>query len=160
MAADATIAAKVQHLDGGNRLCIASGGTLEIASGATFTGKQLKHSAKTAWFNLDNGNGTTVDDVLFLRGTAITLTAARVIYVDATTGTVAAGTVQIGTTLGGSNIVAATNYENSKAVGSKTELALASAAVAADTALFVRHTGVGATQAGQAFVQVEYTVDA
>jgi len=37
MAADSTIAAKVQHVDGGNRLVIASGGTLELASGAALS---------------------------------------------------------------------------------------------------------------------------
>lgn len=38
MAADSTIQAKVQLLDQGNRICVASGGTLEVASGATLVG--------------------------------------------------------------------------------------------------------------------------
>ena len=35
MAADSTIAAKIQHLDGGDRLCVASGGTIEVATGGS-----------------------------------------------------------------------------------------------------------------------------
>ena len=157
--ADPTVQPKMYRDQGGNRMTVKSGGSIVVESGGSLTGRPLKHSQKTAWFNLDNGAGTTVDDVVFQRGTAITITAARIIYVDATTGTVASGNVKIGTTLGGAEIVAATAYENSKAVGTKTELTIVSGAVPADTSVFVRHTGVGATQAGQAFVQIEYTID-
>lgn len=120
-------------------------------SEATRTG-----TAKSVWFNLDNGAGTTVDDVILRPGRAITITAARAVYVDATTGTVAAGNWKIGTTLGGAEIVAATAYENTKAVGTVTNGTIVAGAVAADGAVFVRHTGVAVTQAGQAFVEIEY----
>jgi hypothetical protein len=113
--------------------------------------------AKSQVFDLDNGAGTIIDDVIMRLSRAVTLTAARVVYVDAQTGTVAAGTVQLGTTQGGDELVSAKNYENGKAVGAVTNLTLASAAVAANQAIHVRHVGVAATQAGKAFVEIEYT---
>jgi hypothetical protein len=111
---------------------------------------------KSVWFNLDNGAGTTVDDVVLRPAVAVTITGARIVYVDATTGTVAAGNARIGTTVGGSEIVAATAYENTKAVGTVTAMTIVSGAVAANTPVCVRHTGVAVTQAGQAFVEIEY----
>lgn len=122
----------------------------------TDTGKDIA-LAKSIWFNLDNGSGTTIDDVILRPAVAIVITAARIVYVDATTGTVAAGTVQIGTAVGGAQIVAATNYENTKAVGTVTDLTIVSGSVAANAPVIVRHTGVAVTQAGQAFVEIEYT---
>ena len=82
------------------------------------------------------------------------------VYVDATAGTVAGGSVKIGTSVGGAELVAATNYENSKAVGTQTALTLTAAAdrVAANTPICVRHTGVAVTQAGQSVVEVEYEI--
>jgi hypothetical protein len=97
--------------------------------------------------------------VILVPSTAITITAARIVYSDATSGTVAAGSVKVGTTVGGAEIVAATNYENSKAVGATTALTIVAGAVAAGTAVIVRHTGVAATQAGEACVEITYTVD-
>lgn len=115
-----------------------------------------RHRQRSVWFNLDNGAGTTIDDVLMKAVTAITILAARIIYVDATTGTVAAGNVALGTTLGGVDIVAATAYENTKAVGTETALVIANGVVAAGGAVFCRHTGVAATAPGQAVIEIEY----
>ena len=115
--------------------------------------------ARSVWFNIDNGAGTTIDDVLLKPSKAITITAARIIYVDATTGTVAAGNAKIGITLGGAEIVAATAYENTKAVGTSTAMTIVSGAVAAGGSVFVRHTGIAVTAAGQAVVEVEYSVN-
>lgn len=153
---------------GGNKITVASGGEIEIQSGgvldvqagATYTNnKPFRHSARSVWFNLDNGNGTTIDDVLLKPTSAITIVAARIIYVDATTGTVAAGNAKIGTTLGGAEVVAATAYADAAAVGTATAMTIVAGAVAAGGSVFVRHTGVAATQAGQAVVEIEYTVD-
>lgn len=123
-------------------------------------GEGRRQLARSVWFNLDNGNGTTIDDVILYCSQPISIKAARIIYVDATTGTVAAGTASIGTTAGGVELVAATNYENTKAVGVVTAMTLTAAAakVAANTMITVRHTGVAATQAGQAVVEIEYIV--
>jgi hypothetical protein len=136
----------------------------DIAAAAGIVGSKLatkarRHSARSVWFNLDNGAGTTVDDVIMRPSTAITITAARIVYVDATTGTVAGGNAKIGVTLGGAEVVAATAYGDTAAVGTATAMTIVSGAVAANTSVFVRHTGVAATQAGQAVVEIEYTVD-
>lgn len=116
--------------------------------------------AKSVWFNLDNGAGTTIDDVILRHTQAISIKAARIVYVDATTGTVAGGTAGIGTTVAGVELVAATNYENTKAVGTTTAMTVkaAGAFVAAGTPIIVRHTGVAVTQAGQSVIEIEYEV--
>jgi hypothetical protein len=111
---------------------------------------------KSMRFDLDNGAGTTVDDVVLIPGVAIVITAARAVYTDATTGTVAGANFKVGTTVGGGEIVAATAYENTKAVGTKTDGVIVAGAVAAGTPVIVRHTGVAATQAGQAYIEIEY----
>lgn len=112
---------------------------------------------KSMRFDLDNGAGTTIDDVVLRPVSAILITAARIVYTDATSGTVAAGNAKIGTTVGGAEVVAATAYENAKAVGTVTNMTIVSGAVAANTPVIVRHTGVAATAAGQAYVEIEYT---
>lgn len=122
--------------------------------------KAARRTAKSQVFDLDNGSGVTIDDVIIRPSTAITITAARIVYVDATTGTVAAGAVRVGTTVNGEQIVASTAYENTKAVGTVTALVLASGAVAANTPVCMRHTGIAATAAGKAYVEIEYSVDA
>lgn len=150
---------KVRRTQGGNELVVESGGVITIESGGSITGKAVRNSARSVWFNLDNGNGTTIDDVLLKPTSAITITAARIIYVDATAGTVAAGNAKIGTTLGGAEIVAATAYTDGATVGATTAMTIVAGAVAAGGSVFVRHTGVAATAAGQAVVEIEYTVD-
>ena len=117
-------------------------------------------TARSVWFNLDNGAGVTIDDVILRPSVAVTITAARIVYVDATSGTVAAGNARIGTALGGDQVVAATAYENAAAVGTATAMTIVSGAVAAGGSVFVRHTGVAATAAGHVVVEIEYTVDA
>jgi hypothetical protein len=119
------------------------------------TGPALVY-ARSMLFNLDNGAGTTIDDVVLVPAVAITITAARIVYSDATTGTVAGANAKIGTTVGGAEVVAATAYENTKAVGTTTAMVIVAGAVAAGTPVIVRHTGIAATAAGQAYVEIEY----
>lgn len=116
--------------------------------------------AISAQFNIDNGAGTTVDDAFLIVTQPIVIKSAKVLYTNATTGTVAAATVQLGTTAGGTELVAATALENTKAIGTTTSLTLTSAAarVAANTMITARHTGVAITQAGEYRVIVEYMV--
>lgn len=123
-------------------------------------GVAKREVASSVWFDLDNGAGTTIDDVILRSSQNISIKAARIVYVQATSGTVAAGSAKIGTTVNGDEIVAATNYENAKAVGTATAMTLKAAAafVAANTPICVRHTGVAATQAGQVRVEIEYEV--
>jgi hypothetical protein len=66
--------------------------------------------------------------------------------------------MQLGVTVGGATIIAATNYENTAAVGEKTAMTLLITNIDADTPLLLRHTGVAATQAGQAHLELEYAV--
>lgn len=117
-------------------------------------------SAQSIAFDLDNGSGITVDDVVLKHSQDISIKAARIVYSDATTGTVAGGSVIVGTTLAGDELVALTNYEDAKAVGTATALTLTAAAahVPAGTAIFVQHSGVDSVQAGFAHVELEYTV--
>lgn len=115
-------------------------------------------TVKTAWFNLDNGAGTTIDDVLINFARPVRITACRAVEVDATAGTVAAGNWKVGITVGGAEIVAATAYVNAATVGTATAGTIVSGAVAANVAVFVRHTGVAATAAGQAYVECDYVI--
>lgn len=147
--ADATYQTDVYLAQGGESLVVKSAGT-------TTPGR---HVARSQDFDLDNGAGTTVDDCILRRSEAITLRAGRIVYSDATTGTVAAGNAKVGTTVAGAELVAATAYENAKAVGTSTALVFAATAVAANTPVIVRHTGVAITQAGKAYVEIEYTID-
>lgn len=156
---DATVQPKVYKDQGGNRLVVKSGGSIAVLSGGSITGTQQKRFGWSESFDLDNGSGTTIDRVILRPSVPITITSARIVYEDATTGTVAAGNAKIGTTVGGAEIVAATSYENSKAVGTATAMTIVSGAVAANTPICVRHTGVASTQAGRAHVEIEYTID-
>lgn len=126
----------------------------------TARGPGKRQVARSVWFNLDNGSGTTIDDVILYHSQPVRITAARIVYVDATAGTVAAGNAKIGTTVGGAEIVAATAYTNSATVGSVTAMTVIAAAalVPANTMVSVRHTGVAATVAGQAVVEIEFEV--
>jgi hypothetical protein len=114
--------------------------------------------ARSKEFDLDNGSGTTLDDCILRCSVEVVPTVCRIVYTDATTGTVAGGNAKIGTTVGGTEVTAATAYENTKAVGTATSMSLTEglANIAADTPIIVRHTGVAATQAGKAYVEVEY----
>lgn len=114
--------------------------------------------ARSKAFNLDNGAGATIDDCILRLDKPVDLLKAQTVYTDATTGTVAAGNAKIGTTVGGAEIVAATAYENAKAIGAVTAMTLAVISVAANTPVIVRHTGVAITQAGEAYVELFYAV--
>jgi hypothetical protein len=115
-------------------------------------------TAKTVQFNLDNGAGTTIDAELMRNPRPVVITGCRIVYDDATTGTVAAGSAQVGTTVGGTDVVAATNYENAKAVGTTTAMVLVAGKIGAGVPVLVRHTGVATTQAGMSYVECDYLV--
>lgn len=115
--------------------------------------------ARSRLFNIDNGAGTTLDDCILRHSQPITLVNARIVYTTETAGTVAGATVKVGTTVGGAELVASTAYENAKTVGTSTALVLVLTAVAANTLVSVRHTGIATTALGEAYVELEYTVD-
>lgn len=123
-------------------------------------GEGKRQIAVTQIFNIDNGAGTTVDDAMLYCAQPISIKAARVLYTGATTGTVAAATIGLGTAVAGVELIAATALENTKAVGTVTALTLKAAAafVAAGTMIVARHTGVATTAAGEYRLLIEYVV--
>lgn len=116
------------------------------------------NTARSQSFDLDNGAGTTIDALLIRHPRPIYITACRIVYQGATTGTVAGGNAKVGTTVGGAEVVAATAYANTSAVGTTTAMVIVSGDVPAATPVLVRHTGVAATQAGEAVVECDYHV--
>ena len=121
-------------------------------------GNQKRHVAKSRLFNIDNGAAATIDDVILRHSQTITLLTARIVYTTETTGTVAAANVKLGTAVGGDQIAAATAYANTTAVGGATAITLTLTALAANTPVCVRHTGIAETAAGEAYVEIEYEV--
>lgn len=118
-------------------------------------GYQRAQLLRTPIINIDNGGGTTADYVLFadLPTDAYVLEVVFV-YTEATdTAGAASANFKLGTAVGGAQIVAATAYEVSKAVGSTTTTTIVAGRVAAGGTCFVRHTGIAATETGQGFVQ-------
>lgn len=121
-------------------------------------GDQRFVTFRSVTFNIDNGSGTTIDDVIFsdLDKDAYVM-HVRAVYVEATDTTGAAGAnFKLGTAAGGAQVVAATNLEAAKAVGSATVASLVDGGekVTAGGALFARHTGIASTEAGQYYLQV------
>lgn len=121
-------------------------------------GDMRRQVVRSKQFNIDNGNGTTDDCCVLRHSQPIKLVAARVVYTDATTGTVAAATIQLGVAVAGATVIAATALENTKAVGTKTDLTLLLTTIAAGTPLIARHTGVATTAAGEYYLELEYIV--
>ena len=121
--------------------------------------RQSTQVLKSRNFNIDNGAGTTVDDAISVGSKPINLQKAYIVYTTETAGTVAAANVTIGTTVGGTDIAAATAYANSSTVGTTTAITLVKTHIPANTMIDVRHTGSAATALGEAYVVIEYTVD-
>lgn len=123
-------------------------------------GSQANRIYKTQVFNIDNGNGTTIDDVAFNLDQMVEIISVRPVYTEATdTAGVASANYKVGTTAGGAEIVTATALDVSKAVGGYgAKATLVSSLVPANTTVFVRHTGIVATEGGQYYVQIEYRV--
>lgn len=118
--------------------------------------RQSANTVRSQTFNIDNGAGTTVDEVLFKSGPR----GARIVRVYAVyqeaAATVASANFKLGITAGGAELVAATAYVNSAAVGDSTAAVLVTDRVAKNTSVFVRHTGVAVTQTGTATICVDY----
>ncbi len=138
----------------------------KIGSGAVTPAKQATNAKRryimSQEFNIDAGAGVNVDDLMLHTTVPITPIAAQVTYTEQTdSGDASGATIQLGTTKGGSNIVAATNLENAKAVGSKTALTLGSGVddVPANGNVWARLTGIAATQVGKFKVVLEYVVN-
>lgn len=123
-------------------------------------GNQKYLVTKSAVFNIDNGAGTTVDDVI-LAGLDfnIEILSAKLVYTEATdTAGAASANVKLGTTAGGVEVVAQTALSAAKAVGSTQTLTLVATRINSGTSLFVRHTGIAATEAGQYYALIQYRI--
>jgi len=111
-------------------------------------------------FNIDNGSGTTVDEILLHAVHPLTIIGAKLVYTTATdTAGAASANVKIGTTAGGVDIVASTALTAAKAIGGVQTLTIADGEVAAGENIFVRHTGVATTEVGSYRVVIEYFSD-
>lgn len=120
-------------------------------------GNQSTNTLKTQTFNIDNGAGTTIDDELCNLPYAIDLVDVRAVYTEATdTAGAANANFSVGITAGGATYVAATALAAAKAIGATTSGTILIQRVAANTTLFVRHTGIASTEVGQYYVQVVY----
>jgi len=120
------------------------------------TEKRAAMLAKSQIFNIDNGAGTTIDETIIRPDRPFRLIAARIVYDTEAAGTVAGANARIGVAVAGATVVASTAYTNSAAVGSATAMALLISEHAANTPIIVRHTGVAATAAGQAHIELEW----
>lgn len=119
-------------------------------------GNQRKFTVVTAAaFNIDNGAGSTADQLLGNYPFECYVTDVRAIYTEATDTTGAASAnFKLGVAAGGATIVAATALEAAKAIGATTSGTVLVDVLPANTTLWVRHTGVATTEVGQYFVQV------
>lgn len=123
-------------------------------------GHQGWQIARTQAFNIDNGAGVTVDEILFSNlPYDIEIQSVQAVYQEATdTSGAATANFKLGTTAGGTELVGATAYAVSKAVGATTTATITLALVSAGSAIFVRHTGRAAAEAGTAVIQVVYRI--
>jgi hypothetical protein len=121
-------------------------------------GNQRYNIARSKTFNIDNGSGTTDDDVILANlPSDADIVSVQAVYVEATdTAGAENANFKLGTTAGGNGIVAATALEVSKAVGAVTSSTLTASRLAAGSSLFARHTGVATTQPGQYWLEVVY----
>lgn len=106
--------------------------------------------------NIDNGSGTTADQVI-CGGFPFDayIVAAWPLYTEATdTAGVASATWSLGVAAGGATIVAATALEVSKAVGAAGTKVVGLIPLPAGSSLFMRHTGIATTEAGEYRLQV------
>ena len=122
--------------------------------------RQQINTVRSQVINIDNGAGTTLDEALFRVGSkGGKLVRVYALYNEAA-GTVAGANFKLGASAGGAEYVAATAYTNNAAVGDVTAASLVTDDIPANGTVFVRHTGIAATAAGQAFICVEYVDNA
>ena len=118
-------------------------------------GNQRNVVLKSITFNIDNGAGTTIDDQICNLPYDAWIQDVRAIYTEATDTTGAqAANFKLGVAAGGATLVAATACTVATAIGGTTVATPLAVLLPANTTLWVRHTGVAATEVGQYFVQV------
>jgi len=118
-------------------------------------GNQRTIVQKSITFNIDNGAGTTADDVICNLPYEAYLVDVRAVYTEATDSSgVESANFKLGVAVGGATLVGATALEVSKAIGDTTTSILLVDVLPANTTLWVRHTGVATTDVGQYYIQV------
>ena len=139
---------------------ITNDGVTAIGAGKVTAAMQTEtaklRTVKTSVQDIDTIGAADYDEVILVPSTGIKITGVRIVYDKEQSGTVAGGGVKVGTAAGGEQIVAATALENTKAVGYCKVCTLVEDTVAANTPIFVRITGVAATQAGAVHVEMDY----
>lgn len=110
-------------------------------------------------FDLDSTTNP-YKELVFVPNLPITIRSAKVIYQGATSGTVAGGSVKIGSSADDDLVSESTPFTDGATIGTEVELTLADPEVPADTPVVVTWTGVAATQAGEAKVQIDYAYNA
>lgn len=117
-----------------------------------------RQTALSKEFNIDNGAATTDDDLFVHVPEGGRPISARLVFTEASDSSMSGATIQLGTTQGAQNIVAAVAISESKAVGAVQELTLASGVddLGDDGNIWARHTGIAATQVGKYKVAVDY----
>ena len=118
--------------------------------------KQQVNTVRSQIVNIDNGAGTTLDEALFNVGSkGGQIVRVYALYNEAA-GTVAGANFKLGSSAGGAQYVAATAYTDSAAVGAVTSATLVEDTIPANGTVFLRHTGIATTAAGQMFICVEW----
>ncbi len=118
--------------------------------------KQQVNTVRSQIVNIDNGAGTTLDEALFNVGSkGGQIVRVYALYNEAA-GTVAGANFKLGSSAGGAQYVAATAYTDSAAVGAVTSATLVEDTIPANGTVFLRHTGIATTAAGQVFICVEW----
>jgi len=108
-------------------------------------------------YNVDNGGGTTEDDIILVPDRAILIVQANLIFTEALgSGNAEGALFRMGTAVAGQEIVASVSLGNSQAVGSAKSLTIVSGVVAAGGMVAARHTGVATTVAGKYKAQIAY----
>ena len=134
-------------------------GADKVTSAMQKNAAKLRTIRTPSWdIDTDAGGASTRDEVLFVPSGGIEITEVRIVYDVEQSGTVAAGSIEVSTAVGGEQIVAAAGgaLENTKDVGYAKVATLVEGTVAADAPVIVRLNGVAAAAAGWVHVEVDY----
>lgn len=140
---------------------ISNAGVTAIGTGKVLTAMQSTaaklRTIRTSTLDIDTIGAATYDEVAIVPSQGMEIAEVRIVYDKETSGTVAGGSYSVGTSaVTGTEIVNAQALENAKAVGYAKVCTLASGTVAKDTPVFVRFTGVAATQAGATHLEIDF----
>ncbi len=134
--------------------------TNDLAAAAGITPAQLATDQDHIWMcdiAIDI-SATSAEHVVFHAVTALTITEIGVVYTEATDADPGAGTVAVGVTTGGVEVVAAVQHDANQSVGDYQALTVADGAMAAGESLFLNHVQA-ASEAGIYRLMFKYDLD-